>query len=147
MGAVACIAPSLLDEGYCGRKMELKEFEEWLTLYDKRAKKLYREKILKALGLPVEELQKLYSDLCKYVHISERSFDHRMIWPNIQYLPEKFDEVFALLMKTIDLIFWLECKMLLQFNGKTKKALRAFREHLDSFITKIPMTMRLLSSL
>jgi len=127
--------------------MKLKEFEEWLTLYDKGEKKLRRKQILEALGLPVEELQKLYSDLCKYVHLSEVSFDHEMTWPNIQYLPEKFDKVFVQLMKTIDLIFWLECKMLLQFNGKTKQALRNFRKNLNSLITSIPMTKDLLSSL
>jgi len=70
-----------------------------------------------------------------------------MTWPNPQYLPEKFDEVFAISMKTIDLIFWLECKMLLQFNEGTKEALRKLCKDLSTLTSSIPMTMDLLSSL
>jgi len=130
--------------------MNLDEFKEWLRQYDNRVKTLNRQRIFEAFKVSEEkrqELDGLYRDLCKYVHISERSFDEKMTWPNPQYLPEKFDEVFAISMKTIDLIFWLECKMLLQFNEGTKEALRTLCKDLSTLASSIPMTMDLLSSL
>ena len=149
-GTAACVDPSLLDPRFSGEKMNLDEFKEWLRQYDNRVKTLNRQRIFEAFKVSEEkrqELDGLYRDLCKYVHISERSFDKKMTWPNPQYLPEKFDEVFAISMKTIDLIFWLECKMLLQFNEGTKEALRKLCKDLSTLTSSIPMTMDLLSSL
>lgn len=146
-GATACINPSLLDNRLKGKKVDLDEFEEWLTLCDKRERMLYRRQIFEAWELPFEELQELYSDLCKYIHISKRSFDIKLTWPNIQYLPEKFDEIFALTRKTLDFVLWLECKMLLQFNKGTKGALRKVHKNLSALTSSVPMTMDLLSSL
>jgi hypothetical protein len=149
-GATACINPSLLDEQFKREKMNLSIFKQWLMQYDNKQKRLNRRKIFKSFEISEErqnELEELYRDLCKYVHISERSFNEEMTWPNVQYIPEKFEEIFAIGMKTIDLIFWLECKMLLQFNRGTKEALRNLREYLNSIASSIPMTMSSLSIL
>ena len=127
--------------------MDLDEFEEWLTLCDKGERKLYRNQIFEAWKLNRKELQELYSDLCKYIHISKKSFDKELTWPNLQYIPEKFDEIFALARKTMDLVLWLECKMLLQFNEGTEGALRGVQKNLSALASSNPMTMELLSSL
>lgn len=47
-GATACFNPSLLDNQYKGKKIDLDEFEKWLTLYDKRERMLYRKQISEA---------------------------------------------------------------------------------------------------
>lgn len=149
-GAAACVNPSLLDEQRGEKKMNLNSFKKWIMQYDNNQKKLNRQRIIESFEISEErqrELQKLYQDLCKYVHISKMSFDEEMTWPNIQYIPEKFDETFAIAMKTIDLILWLECKILLQFNRGTKEALKNLRYDLNSLASSIPMTMSLLSIL
>ena len=147
-GATACISPALLDSEFEGEEtMDLDAFEEWLTLCDRRERILHRTQIFEAWGLPVRDLQELYSDLCKYIHISKKSFDKELTWPNLQFIPEKFDEIFALSRRTTDLVLWLECKMLLQFNEGTEGALRGVHKNLSALASRIPMTMELLSSL
>lgn len=147
-GATACIDPSLLDNQFSHRKtISLDEFEEWLKLYDKNKRKLNRPKIFEAFGLPVGELQNLYSDLCKYSHVSKISFDKKLDWPNLQYIPEKFDEMFALTRKTLDFILWLECNMLLCYDEETKEALEKFLKNYGPLASYIPMTTKLLSNL
>jgi len=146
-GATACIDPSLLDDQFKGKKsITLDEFEKWLALYDKRERKLKRSNIFKALKLPKDELQNLYSDLCKYSHISKTSFDKKLIWPKLQYIPEKFDEILGLTWKTLDLVLWLECNVLLRYEG-TERAFRDFLKYLGALTSYIPMTAELLFNL
>ena len=146
-GATACISPSLLDERHKeSTSMNLKEFENWLDQYDKREQKLKRTKIFNFFGLPSADLSKLYSDLCKYVHVSKVSFDKELDWPKLQYIEGKFDEILNLTKKTLDLVFWMESKMLLHFDGETSKALKHFLEDSESLNEYIPFTISLISS-
>jgi len=47
----------------------------------------------------------------------------------------------------MDLVLWLECKMLLQFNEGTKGALEKVRKNLSALTSSVPMTMDLLSNM
>jgi len=147
-GAAACINPSLLDEQYKGStSMSLSEFENWLDRCDKQEVKLMRRKILDSFGLPSDDLNRLYSDLCKYIHVSKVSFDKRLDWPKLLYIQEKFDEIFGLTKKTLDLVFWTESEMLLCYDGETSKALKGSLKDLAFLNRYVPMTVSLISSL
>jgi hypothetical protein len=148
-GATACIKPSLLDEEFSDSAgLTPERFENWLDRYDnKQDAKLLRKKIFSSFGLPAEELDRLYLDLCKYVHISKASFDKELDWPKLQYIPEKFDQTFELTMKTLDLVLWMQSKMLLCHNSRTKEALKWFLKDKDSLNQHTPLTIGLISSL
>ncbi len=47
----------------------------------------------------------------------------------------------------MDLVLWLECKMLLQFNEGTEGSLRGVQKNLSALASSVPMTMELLFSL
>lgn len=146
--ATACINPFLIDERYEGKsELSLEEFEKWLDLYDRHDATLPRKKILEAFGLPTEELDDHYSVLCKYMHISKLSFDKKLDWPKLQYIPEKFDEMFELTIKTMDLVLWMQSKMLLCYNDETAGALKGVLEDWESINEYIPLTVSLLSGL
>ena len=51
--------------------------ENWLDRYDNQEVQLRRTKILDSLGLPLNDSNELYVDLCKYIHISKFSFDKK----------------------------------------------------------------------
>ena len=147
-GATACVNPSLLDDQYAGStSLSLDEFETWLDRYDKNDVKLKRRDIFDYFGLPSADLNNLYYDLCKYVYVSRVSFDKEHDWPKLQYVQEKFDETFELLKKTMDLIFCMQSKMLLCYNGSTAGALKHFLNDRDSLNRYIPLTVSLISSL
>jgi len=147
-GATACINPSLLDGNFKeSTSIKLDEFENWLDRYDKQEVRLMRKQIFDSFGLPSDDLNNLYSDLCKYIHVSKVSFDKRLDWPKLQYIQEKFDEVFELMKKTLDLVFWMESRMLLCYDRETSKALKGFLEDSDFLNQYIPLTVSLISSL
>ncbi|MEM3628927.1 MAG: hypothetical protein QXQ94_10150 [Candidatus Bathyarchaeia archaeon] len=146
-GAAACIKPSLLSGEFIEVEMDLDKFELWLALLDERRTEFPRKRIFEGLGLPAEKLQELFSDLCKYVHISRKSLDEKLTWPNLQYIPEKSDEILTLARKTVDLILWLECKMLLQYNDRTKEALKKLSKDIGALASKVPGTAELIYSL
>lgn len=146
-GAAACVKPSLLDDKFIEGGMDLDKFESWLASFDGRRKVFSRKRICEGLGLSEEKLEELYSNLCKYVHISRKSIDAKLTWPNLQYLPEKFDEILALARKTMDLIFLLECKMLLQYNDRTKEAIKKLSEDVGALASKVPETTNLINNL
>lgn len=151
IGAVACANPSLLDDQYgSNAPMDLEEFERLLERCDTEEIAIgrgKRKRIFDEFSLPSEELCLLYSDLCKYVHLSRISFDKELDWPNLQYISEKFDEIFHLALATIDLIFWMESKMCLCFDRGTTQALRYFLKDHDGLNQFLPMTIRLISNL
>jgi hypothetical protein len=151
VGATACVQPSLLDDKYHSvNQMDLVEFEVLLERCDSEELRIgrgKRKRIFEAFSLPDNDLSSLYLELCKYVHLSKISFDKTLDWPNLQYIPEKFSEIFVLTMKTMDLVFWMECKMCLCFNGGTSKALKSFLEDHDGLNKYAPMTVRLISNL
>jgi len=147
-GATACINPYLLNAEYKGKsELSTEEFEEWLDLYDRQEVRLMRKSILEAFRLPTEELDSLYSVLCKYIHVSKLSFDKKLDFPKLQYISEKFDEMFALTMKTMDLVLWMQSSMLLCYKNGTAEALKWFLKDWGSINEYIPMTKSLISNL
>jgi len=124
--AAALISPELLHKEFSGKSsIDISQFDNWLDLYDKREVKFRRKCVLKGLGLPVKDLNDLYSHLCKHTHISKVSYDGKT-WPKLYFDEEKFDEIYFLTMRTLDLILLLLCHMLLLFNGETKTALKKY---------------------
>ena len=151
IGATACIKPILLDHHFSATKgLTLPEFEEFLENIDEDVIRFgngKRATIFKQFKLPVNDLMSLYTDLCKYVHLSKISFDKELTFPSLQYISEKFDEVFLFLRRTLDLAFWMQSRMCLCFNGKTAKALKGFLEDSDKLNQYLPITISLISSL
>jgi hypothetical protein len=147
VGATSCVNPGLLENQNRARPpMELEEFENLLKRID-AGFVINRRLIFDSFSLPSNDLQKLYSDLCKYVHLSTISFDKTLDFPNIQYIPEKFDEIFPLILKTLDLVFWMECKMCLCYDGGTTKALQYYLNDNDGLNKHLPLTISLISNL
>jgi hypothetical protein len=151
IGSTACVNPSLLDTQYRSEgPIDLEEFEQLLERCDTEEITIgrgKRKKIFDEFSLPSDDLSLLYSDLCKYIHLSRISFDKTLTWPNLQYIPEKFDEVFHYALRTIDLVFWMESKMCVCFNKGTAQALKYFLRDRDGLNKHIPMTIKLISSL
>jgi hypothetical protein len=151
IGATACIKPILLEHHFNAKKgISLSEFEKFLDRIDKNEVSIgkgKRKTIFDQFKLPTEKLQSLYSDLCKYTHLSKISFDKELTWPNLQYIHEKFDEIFVLATKTLDLVFWMQSRMCLCFDGGTIKALKYFLKDNDGLNQYLLMTVNLLSSL
>jgi hypothetical protein len=151
VGATACVNPSLLDEQFGSKApTDQEEFERLLERCDTEEITIGRGKRKRIFGefsLPSEDLSLLYADLCKYVHLSKISFDKSLTWPNLQYIPEKFDEVFHFALRTIDLVLWMESKMCLCFDKGTTQALRYFLKNHDGLNQFIPITIKLISSL
>ena len=147
-GATACISPYLLDRRYEGKsELKTEEFEEWLGLYDHQEVRLVRKSILEEFELPTEEVDNLYSVLCKYMHVSKLSFDKELDFPKLQYISEKFDEMFELTIKTMDFVLWMQSRMLLCYKNGTAEALKWFLMDLDSINKYIPLTESLISNL
>lgn len=147
-GTTACISPYLLDRGYEGKSdLSTEEFEEWLDLYDRQEVRLIRKSILETFELPTEELDNLYSVLCKYIHVSKLSFDKELDFPKLQYISEKFDEMFELTIKTMDLVLWMQSRMLLRYKNGTAEALKGFLKNWGSINEYIPLTESLISNL
>jgi hypothetical protein len=147
VGATSCINPALLgNQINVTAPMELEEFEALLGRIDAGVK-IDRRKIFEDFSLPTNDLQKLYSDLCKCVHLSIVSFDKTLDFPNLQYVPEKFDEIFPTIVKTLDLVFWMESKMCLCYDGGTSEALRYYLKDHDGLNKYVPMTISLISNL
>jgi len=151
IGTTACVNPSLLDMEYNSEgHLDLGEFEQLLERCDMeeitigRAK---RRRIFDEFSLPADDLSLLYSNLCKYVHLSKISFDKALTWPNLQYIPEKFDEIFNIALKTIDLVSWMESKMCLCFDKGTKQALKLLLKDHDNLNQYLPLTVSLISNL
>jgi hypothetical protein len=151
IGAVAVVKPILLDFNLSATKgLNLSEFEKVLEQCDKEEIKIgkgKRKTIFDQFKLPTEDLMTLYSDLCKYVHLSKISFDKTLDFPNLQFVPEKFDEIFPLAMRTLDFVFWMECKMCLCFKDGTAEALKFFLKDDDGLNHYIPLTLKLISKL
>lgn len=151
IGTTACVNPSLLDTQYSSEEpIDLEEFEQLLERCDTEEITIgrgKRKRIFDEFSLPSDDLSLLYSDLCKYVHLSKISFDKALTWPNLQYIPEKFDEVFHFALKTIDLVFWMESKMCLCFDEDTEQALKFFLKDHDGLNQYIPLAVSLISSL
>ena len=151
IGATAIVKPILLDFHLSAtQSLNLSEFENLLEQCDKEEisiSKGKRKTIFDQFKLPSKDLMALYSDLCKYVHLSKISFDKTLDFPNLEYVPEKFDEIFPLAMQTIDFVFWMECKMCLCFKGGTAEALKFFLKDDDGLNHYIPLTMELISKL
>ena len=149
VGATACIDASLLDPQYVQGSIDLKEFENLLNRFDNKGGVIGRgklKKIFATFALPSNDWALLYSELCKYVHLSSVSFDKQLDWPNLQYIPEKFDEAFNLTIRTIDRIFWMESRMYLCFGGGTAEALKWFLGD-ASVKQNLPMTCLLLTGI
>jgi len=151
IGATACVKPVLLDYHLSAtRGINLSAFEKFLERCDTGEVKIGKKKyqtIFDQFKLPSKDLLSLYSDLCKYVHPSKISFDKDLTWPNLQYIPEKFDEIFLFATKTLDLVFWMQSKMCLCFDGGIVQALKYFLKDDDGLNQYLPMTVLLLSSL
>jgi hypothetical protein len=147
VGATSCINPALLGDRVSDKPaMELEEFEDLLKRIDTGVR-IDRKKIFDSFSLPTDDLQKLYSDLCKYVHLSTVSFDKTLDFPNLQYVPEKFDEIFPTIMKTLDLVFWMESKMCLCYDRGTSEALLYYVKDHDGLNKYVQMTISLISNL
>jgi len=151
IGAVACVNPSLIDRQYSSeRPLVIEEFEQLLERCDAGENTIGRAKhrvIFEEFSLPSDDSSSLYSDLCKYVHLSKISFDKKLTWPNLQYIAEKFEEISHFALKTIDLVFWMESKMCLCFDKGTKQALRFFLKDYGALNEYIPLTISLISCL
>lgn len=151
IGSTACIKPILLDQNLSATTgLTLSEFEDFLEKIDSGEIKFGKGKyknIFNQYKLPTDELLDLYTNLCKYVHLSKISFDRDYTWPNLQYIPEKFDEIFLLALNTTDFILWMQSKMCLCYNGGTVGNLKNFLKMSDSIQTYIPLTVSLISSL
>jgi len=150
VGTTACVDASLLDQQYSSGPIDLEEFERLLAKVDEEKLTIgrgKRKKIFDQFSLPSDDLMLLYSKLCKYVHLSRISFDKTLDWPNLQYIPEKFDEIFQIALKTLDLIFWMESRMLICFDKGTAQALKYFLRDDDGLNQYLPMAVSLISSL
>jgi hypothetical protein len=151
IGTTACVKPVLLDRNLSSTTgLTLSDFEDLLEEIDDGTIKIGRGKrknIFNQFNLPTNQLLELYADLCKYVHLSKISFDKEYTWPNLQYIPEKFDEIFNLALNTLDFVLWLQSKMCLCYNGGTVGNLKNFLKMSDSIKTFIPLTTSLISSL
>lgn len=151
IGATAIIEPSLLDNRYPSKsRLDLAKFEVLLERCDTGEVKIgrgKRKRIFDNFSLPSADLASLYSSLCKYIHLSKLSFDKKLDFPNLQYISEKFDDIFKLIVLTLDLVFWMQSKMCLCFNSGTAKALKYFLKDTDRLNVHIPMTVSLISSL
>jgi hypothetical protein len=149
IGTAACVNALLLDSSYTNRMLSLREFENLLERIDNDEIRIGRGKrktIFDQFGLPSNDMAVLFSDLCKYVHPSSTSFDKTLDWPNIQYISGKFDEIFQIATRTMDLVFWMESKLCLCFNGGTKGAMKyIFNNYSNSKF--LPLTTALISSL
>ena len=147
-GAAACIKPLLLDNTYDdSSSLTSDEFVNWLDRYDNREVQLRRKDILNFCGLPEAQLNMLYSDLCKYSHISKMSFNREETHPNLQYLPDRFDEAFTIMAKTLDFTLSMESKMLLCWDHGTVGALKILFNAKCSLNKYFPMTTTLISGL
>lgn len=150
VGTTACIDASLLDPQQSHGPIDLEEFEKLLEKVDEgklRITGATHRKIFDQFSLPSDDLALLYSDLCKYVHLSQISFDKALDWPNLQYIPEKFEEIFQITFRTLDLIFWMESRMLTCFDKSTAQALKYFLKDYDGLNQYLPMAVSLISSL
>jgi hypothetical protein len=73
VGATASVDASLLDPQYSSGPIDLEEFERLLEKVDEgklRITRGKRKEIFDQFSLPSDDLALLYSDLCKYVHLS-----------------------------------------------------------------------------
>jgi len=151
IGSTACIKPILLDQNFSATTgLTLSEFEDLLEKIDSGEIKFgkgKRKNVFNQFKLPTDQLLDLYTDLCKYVHLSKISFDKEYTWPNLQYIPEKFDEIFLLALNTTDFILWMQSKMCLCYNEGTVGNLKNFLRMSDFIQTYIPLTVSLISSL
>lgn len=80
VGTTSCVDASLLDPQYSPGPIDLEEFEELLEKVDEEKLRITRgtrKKIFDQFSLPSDDLALLYSDLCKYVHLSQISFDKK----------------------------------------------------------------------
>jgi len=66
---------------------------------------------------------------------------------NYSIFQKNSDEIFELLKKTLDLVFWMESKMLLYYNVETSKALKWFLKDSGSLNRYVPLIVSLISSL
>lgn len=147
-GAAACFKPSLLDEAFDdSESLTSDEFVNWLDRYDNREVQLSRRNILNFCDAPAGPLNVLYADLCKYSHISKMSFNREETHPNLQYLPDRFDETFGIMAKTIDFTLLMESKMLLCWNHGTVGALKYMFNVKNPLNRYFPMTTNLINSL
>jgi hypothetical protein len=147
-GAAACIKPSLLDEAYeDSESLTSDEFVNWLDRYDNREVQLSRRNIFDSCSLPTEQLNVLYADLCKYSHISKMSFNREETHPNLHYLPDRFDETFEIMTKTMDFTLLMESKMVLCWNHGTVGALKYMFNTKNPLNRYFPMTTTLINSL
>ncbi len=112
---VAVVDGSILDNSKPHAPLSVAGFQNWLRKYDSnnRQFRLHRDKILLTLGASQAELsdeQRLYSDLCKYSHLSETSFIKRVksgwfdVGLNTNY--PLFDRVYVLALRTADYILF-----------------------------------------
>jgi len=151
IGSTACIKPILLDQNFSATTgLTLSEFEDLLEKIDSGEIKFgkgKRKNVFNQFKLPTVQLLDLYTDLCKYVHLSKISFDKEYTWPNLQYIPEKFDDIFLLAKNTTDFILLMQSKMCLCYNGGTVGNLKNFLKMSDSIQTYIPLTTSLIKSL
>ncbi|MDR0372145.1 MAG: hypothetical protein LBI79_01060 [Nitrososphaerota archaeon] len=144
IGTVACVNAKLLgvDSKWLSEKakwlndpydktLSIQQFEEMLQAYDEHKLKFDSNVLYKQIGLSNHDrkkLYKLYSDLCKYVHLSRESFDLECRWSNLQFMPEQFDVTYDLVLRTMDFVFYMESYLCAFFNAeniKTKDALKA----------------------
>jgi hypothetical protein len=149
VGTAACVNALLLDVRYTHRRLDLKEFEDLLDKIDNdeiRFTNGKRKTIFIQFGLPYGNMESLYSDLCKYVHLSSTSFDKTLDWPNLQFMPEKFDEIFPIILRTMDPVFWMETKLCSCFNGGTKGALKIVFKN-NPYLEFLPLTASLIDTL
>lgn len=110
--SAATIDQSLLYENRKpGKPLGLKQFVKWLRDYDMDRVKLSRRKrrtILKRMGLSdkeVESADKVFSNLCKFVHVSGRYFRYHRI-PDLVYNRSNFNGVTRLAVQTMDLTLY-----------------------------------------
>jgi hypothetical protein len=147
-GTAACVNPCLLDTGYSTTgNLSSDEFVNWLDRYDNREVQLSRKKIFEFCDLDAGPLNQLYSDLCKYSHVSKMSFNREETHPNLQYIENRFDETFEIMAKTLDFILLMESKMLLCWNHGTIGALKIIFDERKPINENFPMARNLVRSL
>jgi hypothetical protein len=70
-----------------------------------------------------------------------------MNFPKLQYFSDKFDDIFNKMIITIDLILFLQSKVVLNFNHGTKKVLMGFLANKDKLNEIYPLFTSLISNL
>ncbi len=128
--------------------MSMKEFRNWLRLYDERKAHLNIKRVLKALGfasVEVNKINRLYGKLCKRVHLSRKTFAEEFTQiPDLTFEEKEFDEIYNLAIETMDVVI---CSLIKGYSSafgedEVRRFLDAYRNWFVSGAPEQPSSVR-----